>query len=762
MSDRITRVKSLNLTNFRGFIGEKTVNTDADVVFLSGPNGSGKTSLIDALCLVLTGHHYREREPLISYGGNGGRVAADVSLLLDQQKSIEAILRRSGAKCVIDWNGSRELKIDEDFKSLHARASFYYQDILKYLFEEEEAEVYLEEFLLASDVSVEEVRGACKYGLSLVERFEESLVTRSGLRSEAEIDLERSSKARELEETLDAASSEISEVLTDLGVTDSVPRCSLTIHSGAMRKQWKENLVRLANDYLQYLRFDTIRELTKESLGSLILLSLGDAFERLVDHRRQMRSKESSLQQLIAAFFAERSEGKEPVTQVVVTEKGIRELELECEQLVKKAEELAKERDLMERSLKHYESTEETPGLEQILTGLRQRGAHWLFEGRPWEDPTEKAPDEVLRWLRLALREMDRVDPPVDVQMSDWLKNQTSRRATLGEQTLRFEARLRQSRKSIQKSKELQQILDTSPQLRETLLTRRKETVSVEDLAEILQVAVVPSTGESSDALGRLVRCTKDWTDFEKQAERDEEARKSDMAYQAMKKDLDALKDALTREAGGGSKSIIGATRSLVPQQKRNDFAKSIDCILGRLHVDSEFLPSRLDVKRAKRQSTWHYSTRDNRTLSCLSSGQRSLLGIASLISLNAALHGILWADVLAFDDFTSALDLNQIPRLGGLLRQIAYGAGVSREQGGDYKRQVFLVSHHEDLTNKLLDVLIPPPGRTMKVIYFTGWSSKGPTFEELDVVESSSSASQVRNSLPCLLSKELRRFFTG
>lgn len=74
MNDRITRVKSLALTNFRGFVGDNLlVNTDADIVFLNGPNGVGKTSLVDALCLVLTGHHYKEREPLISYSEKKAR-----------------------------------------------------------------------------------------------------------------------------------------------------------------------------------------------------------------------------------------------------------------------------------------------------------------------------------------------------------------------------------------------------------------------------------------------------------------------------------------------------------------------------------------------------------------------------------------------------------------------------------------------------------------------------------------------------------------
>ena len=48
-------LRSLSITNFRSIFGTVVVPVDAQVVLVHGPNGTGKTSIISALELTLTG-----------------------------------------------------------------------------------------------------------------------------------------------------------------------------------------------------------------------------------------------------------------------------------------------------------------------------------------------------------------------------------------------------------------------------------------------------------------------------------------------------------------------------------------------------------------------------------------------------------------------------------------------------------------------------------------------------------------------------------
>lgn len=96
---RIERVTRLNLSSFRGFGTEGAeLDTDADIVLLTGPNGFGKSSVIEALTLLLTGHPLRDgARDLLRIGCDRFEIGARV-LSGQQEHSIDI----SGAGSA-DW-----------------------------------------------------------------------------------------------------------------------------------------------------------------------------------------------------------------------------------------------------------------------------------------------------------------------------------------------------------------------------------------------------------------------------------------------------------------------------------------------------------------------------------------------------------------------------------------------------------------------------------------------------------------------------------
>ena len=166
-------------------------------------------------------------------------------------------------------------------------------------------------------------------------------------------------------------------------------------------------------------------------------------------------------------------------------------------------------------------------------------------------------------------------------------------------------------------------------------------------------------------------------------------------------------------------------------EELRAKLAGNATQVLRRFALVEGFLPLDLDAVGDGDNDNQNHGfsprTKDNRRLSDFSTGQKAQTAVALMAAQNLSLRGV--PRVMILDDVSTSYDLSNLSREALLWRQLAYGGR------GYYQRQVFLSSHHEDLTHGLLDLLTPPKGKKMYLIRFKGWSPKtGPVVEQFEV----------------------------
>jgi len=173
---------------------------------------------------------------------------------------------------------------------------------------------------------------------------------------------------------------------------------------------------------------------------------------------------------------------------------------------------------------------------------------------------------------------------------------------------------------------------------------------------------------------------------------------------------INAAKKVLNSESG--KKSILNSIMTELSNKELEKIIKPVNSLLKLFHFPEKLLP--LKIVRDRKSKDYILKTVDNFELdySQLSTGQKAILNIAFGVAANLLFEDELDHDVIMFDDITTSLDLSQLIPAAILFRKLAYTG----------KRQVILTTHHEDLTNKLLDYLIPPKGCSLKVIEFYDW----------------------------------------
>lgn len=752
---KIHRVKSLWIENFRGILSlEKRLNTDADVVLITGPNGFGKTSLIDALCLLLTGHYYPERRPLVTISKDGQK---DSALIKADVLFSDGIVSEPGVIKVQIKNKQGAIPEISGFiwpkdipGEILVRSSFFYQDLLNRLFDEDGAEETLRDFLAPPPREIKEARDALKKALDRLREKENKFFELPGIPSEEDIKSRREQAVKMFSE----AWAKISSTADSLGIT--FPQRSegwlFVIRSGNLRSGWQGELRNLANELLEAFPTENIGPLPENTEPMYSLQRIEMLLQNVEVNIASKLENKKQLLMLVNSL---------PAQSVVPEEKSLEEEEQKLEEYKNEIHLLKKELNVLEDLERHFQNPH-GPGLLDVLIAIRDYGRQWLSP--PVNDLKNfKPPVCVLQWLENALKLFYVEEMGLDEHLAGWQETIKARRIQTRDVISEKEQHYKTKSNAIEIFRKIYGLAANSAEIKFALAEAKQRNegfISRESLMAFLSDDNSNKNvffDEPEKILASVHEAVSKWIEVEKIERQREDALRRTQGYDRARESLDAIREALKVESNKRT-SLIEKVLEL-PEKEIERFAKLVNQVFIVFRTVKGLCPVRFELGRRGKGSTqvntWDILTDDRRPFGALSTGQKAQLGLSLLISLNVTLGHLIPHRIIALDDTTTALDMAQLPREASLLRQIAYG---SSSDDLSFRRQLFIVSHHEDLTHRLIDFLIPPEGRSMHILNIVDWSlENGPKIEQLKVEPALSAKEKTKSHFIHLLCSGVR-----
>jgi len=725
----IARISKIEVENIRGIIGEHSFDLDSNLVILTGPNGYGKTSLIDAICLALTGTTNGENgmNVLLSHGKNVGSVKvysnhdnreALIKIALDRKKKGPEILLGV-------WTPHLD-GVDV------TRITAYSQEILDQVLGDEDRRESIVRKLLQPPPD------PIKAALSGIDRSLKNIDARlrewsvPGVESEEIIQGDRKEAIKAFREYW----IRLQKNMIDLPNLSS--DAFLKLKSDNLRRNWEGELRKLTEETIKLTNL--VITLDKNERPSNILAVLERAIKAVHDIRRS-KSKMNEADFYSNALEIIRNLKKD--SQILCVEK-VKDIPSDPKELIlplsdstlkvvsSRIEQAKMEREGVQQTLRDLRlllegSDSGQAGFEELLTWLdtaRTNSQNWIsLLKKSVPDPPGAVPPIIVEWLEEMLSKMEEAY----IQLDKWISAARERTEILKEELLELEQIINMQQSLLDLGKLLLMKSDDIMKFRRELL--KVKYVSIEILEKALTKEINQDYQRSSPNdidFRNLIEAVVNWRRVEERDDARRQALGRQAEYQKMREKVEEVQGALNAEKG-----VKGVIRSVqdVPPKIGDTFVQNVNMILSRFRLVPGIMPIRIKRVRRNKDTFWIIELDDSRNVESLSTGQRALLGIATMLALNLALSDILNHRVLLFDDITTALDMAQLPRAAVLIRQLAYAKSTRKE----FQRQVILSSHHEEMTHRLLDYLLPPPGRTLKVVNFTGWNNiSGPSYKIL------------------------------
>lgn len=698
MSNNINTIQSIVLNNFKGYrtsedgdvkeLDFTIAGQPADLILVTGKNGVGKTSLLEAMDWVLN-------QPEV---GAGGFITTEQS---------------NGA---VSINGERfELqgKAKTDHKKLSTVASFFYQENIAGLACDE-----IIQLLEPENKPGEEIKRSLKALQAKLEDWQRQLHT---LKYRKNYEEERKALAGRVNEL-------VAKIPHDLPFRQLLVDSTLTLKNGNLQNKWDSQIRNLSSSIGNFSNL-------VEPIGSQLPDQLSHIGHSLLEYRgHQVDFSEKGNEP--PAFTKEFLSTIQSLPADLVIKKWseytiLAPSELEntlfvgsdtdiyadtVDELEKQRIELTYEYQRLNKLQAQLQGDENS--LLTWIDGFTDNVSSWL---EAWDEhPDISDVIDLKQGLQVQLEKLSTLTTARSVEIRGKIEKVIERgqavTASLN-QIKRLQVVVRDINAH---SNQLSQFLN------EPNLTVERLTDYVSNYLETIKTPVAEgaSVVAETDIIHQLGRVFTNWSALEIQKVEDEaNATDLDGLEHAEKVIADAL--AISKQESSARSQLLSAVE-VIPQAELEQLLKNMNQLLASFHFPDDFLPIKLENYGTPKIPKWGFKTKSGVQFDDLSTGQKSQLAICWTINLNLALSEQLGHRVIGFDDFTTSLDMNQLIPAAVLLRKLAYA-----DANDSWKRQVIVTSHHEDLTNRMLDFLLPPQGKLMKVIQFEDWLPRsGPKFK--------------------------------
>ena len=632
--NRIGKIASISIKNFKGIKESHKLDVNADIVLITGPNGNGKSSFIEALTLALTGFHPEaENGALPDHFFHYGAEELTVEIEGKEGEYIRLQATKGGRGFVIE-NGLeiKRKQLSETQKKyresgsgkLLFRLTSFLPEYVRLLFDEEATEQEdRSDGLSPADVLSE-----------LFKPFPIEARTLLGMLRK---------KQKSIEETIENEKQNRQNIQNMAELLEQA-------------SDWSENLVNIINPLLQALDMEGVKlpsveekEIVKKQVNLYNNLrkvlerriSIGIDFSnagiyRLYDHiKRKIESKYGAIDQ---------------------------------EELKEEKKRLLKQKEKIEEELIEYNKFLEK--LSNIFEALSDRS---FLSGCIDMLKSEKGYNDIAEELRLVdtdkaerFREVIRIKgmPPKGKDQIDEELEKIDKKIENAFKLLPYHEQLKKFKEYIDDSNN---IFDTISSFLDLYNNSKSDEEYLSRLDEKLrQLKALESYLDKQQILS------------EEFMEIFNKAINKVLKRFTMTRGLEAV--VIDRRDGGGPGYKIHA--------KENDQCKK----------------------------------EDRRTLPCFSLGQRAQIGLAWMLASRELVENSEDIDfphrAIVLDDPTASFDMTNLLSNVLLCRQLAYHPEPSR------RYQLFIVSHHEEFTDRLLDLLCPPGKEcSMHLVRFSDWT---------------------------------------